>query len=1323
MSPPSGDGKLLRKVVDRPRAKRNDGCSQPEHLPTSLPPAASDDCVDLQVEVAGCVIPATDTIGVVIVAEAWPSWLPVLAALGFQAERLICPPEHLDLLNMKLPRSEPVMQLSTVSTDSVVLLSGTVGYLEHWWEYLSCVRLLVVALDGPVMRFRRLRRFSGMTWNLLKHSLLGGATVGRHWLGSSIPPGPIKVTGYHRWVGQFLDPTVQSVGRSAYAAAPVATPVHQRVVLCDQGSIHPRGLLPVDHSEFLVRCPCVFSPTRWCDRPLHGHEWCRMLDLPVELERHFKQTPFPLDLRQSTPIKVLMAYGTAVRTRIIQATLGREGGGVKSNTDLVSPSKQGRKTAVGEAVRTCEAKSEQRLKELEEGVYRGDEEVFYDAVSSMELGESGEEYSDPTSPKLTEHGSTTPADNPAKPINDTVTIERPTSSDGRNAEAVKADDAAVPEYLWNDQVLGRPATAEDRVCLGKLRWFVLGLWKRAVYVSFRNHMRRTHGPDWWVLPGDRGTELQRDREAGQDCLVRVMKATWWDWDDGSRLFFWRWPVHYRLQARDGVPPWLTGPLPKFVRPQPPEKDPARKEKVKTKLAKVRTRRYIWKGFVSSLTRYFAVDKGVVDIRMVYDGTVSGLNATIWAPNFGLPTVDSLLRGMDSTTWSCDNDLGEMFLNFMLHEDIQHACGVDVSPYFGANTVWERWERSLMGVRSSPFNTIQSFGIAEETIRGDPSMGSNPFRWDGVRLNLPGSADYDPQLPWVSKVRNWATGVIASDFFSYVDDIRPSGPSESECWAAARRIAGLCSYLGIQDAARKRRPPSQQPGAWAGSVTRAGSKGVGVLISEKKWAKTKALLETMRTELESQGDFCHKDLESTRGFLVYVSRTYPGMVPYLKGIHLTLDTWRGNRGDDGWKLTLAEFRAKLEDDDRGGSDDEMMEEETTTAPVRVPPVPRLADDLRSLLTLFSGDEPKVRWVRSAVVLVAYYGFGDASGSGFGSTLGTTEGIQFRHGLWGTDAAGESSNYRELRNLVESVEKEAASGRLKNVELFLCTDNSVAEAAFYNGTSSSRLLFELILRLRKVEMAEGMHLQLIHVAGTRMIAQGTDGLSRGNLTEGVMTGQSMLSHVPLDEGCFERVGPRLLDWVRDWTGRKGLDPLTPEDWFYRAHGLGPGENNPDGIWMPTENAETCFLWAPAPAAARVAVEELRRARHKRQNSYHVFVCPRLMTNLWRKDLGKVVDFLFELPSGAPQWPSDTHEPLVVGIVLPFIRSQPWQLRRAPKLLGMARQLRRVFQTPDGDGRPLLRELFELPNRLDSVPARVVRKLLQYAPAGSVSPTAGG
>jgi hypothetical protein len=47
---------------------------------------------------------------------------------------------------------------------------------------------------------------------------------------------------------------------------------------------------------------------------------------------------------------------------------------------------------------------------------------------------------------------------------------------------------------------------------------------------------------------------------------------------------------------------------------------------------------------------------------------------------------------------------------------------------------------------------------------------------------------------------------------------------------------------------------------------------------------------------------HKELLVDRGFLVYVTRTYPAMVPYLKGFHLTIEMWQGQGGRvaEGWK---------------------------------------------------------------------------------------------------------------------------------------------------------------------------------------------------------------------------------------------------------------------------------------------------------------------------------------------------------------------------------------------------------------------------------------
>ncbi len=81
-----------------------------------------------------------------------------------------------------------------------------------------------------------------------------------------------------------------------------------------------------------------------------------------------------------------------------------------------------------------------------------------------------------------------------------------------------------------------------------------------------------------------------------------------------------------------------------------------------KLSNVRKRSYVEAGEVFALTSFFAVPKGVDDIRMVYDGTKSGLNDNIWVPRFPLPTINTHLRAVDSNTYMSDMDIGEMFLN-------------------------------------------------------------------------------------------------------------------------------------------------------------------------------------------------------------------------------------------------------------------------------------------------------------------------------------------------------------------------------------------------------------------------------------------------------------------------------------------------------------------------------------------------------------------------------------------------------------------------------------------------------------------------------------
>jgi hypothetical protein len=56
----------------------------------------------------------------------------------------------------------------------------------------------------------------------------------------------------------------------------------------------------------------------------------------------------------------------------------------------------------------------------------------------------------------------------------------------------------------------------------------------------------------------------------------------------------------------------------------------------------------------------------------------------------------------------------------------------------------------MGSRPSPYNAVVFYYLAEEFVRGNHSDKSNPFYWDKILMNLPGSTDFDPTRPQIMK---------------------------------------------------------------------------------------------------------------------------------------------------------------------------------------------------------------------------------------------------------------------------------------------------------------------------------------------------------------------------------------------------------------------------------------------------------------------------------------------------------------------------------------------------------------------------------------------
>ncbi len=86
-------------------------------------------------------------------------------------------------------------------------------------------------------------------------------------------------------------------------------------------------------------------------------------------------------------------------------------------------------------------------------------------------------------------------------------------------------------------------------------------------------------------------------------------------------------------------------------------------------------------------------------------------------------------------------------------------------------------------------------------------------------------------------------------------------------------------------------------------------------------------------------------------------------------------------------------------------------------------------------------------------------------------------------------------------MESLEEEAAEGRLDQSEVFMFTDYATVEACSFKGSASFPKLLLLIIRLKAISTRQGIRLHIFHVAGIRMIAQGTDGASRGYLAQGI------------------------------------------------------------------------------------------------------------------------------------------------------------------------------------------------------------------------------
>jgi hypothetical protein len=208
--------------------------------------------------------------------------------------------------------------------------------------------------------------------------------------------------------------------------------------------------------------------------------------------------------------------------------------------------------------------------------------------------------------------------------------------DSVGKKAVKADDAEVPVHLWNSRVRADCSEELKTNALDGCRDMGLQVFRRALYLDCIEYLALHHGSDWQTQPQRKSrfrlTELGREVDAIRNILWHANETNFFEYYCGSRLHHIRWPVFYRKLARDGVPVKFEKAGPSTKQQQPVFADPNVKAQVREKILKVIRRRYMVEVTtnldIKSLIKYFAVPKGLKDIRIVYDATASGLNEAV-----------------------------------------------------------------------------------------------------------------------------------------------------------------------------------------------------------------------------------------------------------------------------------------------------------------------------------------------------------------------------------------------------------------------------------------------------------------------------------------------------------------------------------------------------------------------------------------------------------------------------------------------------------------------------------------------------------------------
>ena len=275
------------------------------------------------------------------------------------------------------------------------------------------------------------------------------------------------------------------------------------------------------------------------------------------------------------------------------------------------------------------------------------------------------------------------------------------------------------------------------------------------------------------------------------------------------------------------------------------------------------------------------------------------------------------------------------------------------------------------------------------------------------------------------------------------------------------------------------------------------------------------------------------------------------------------------------------------------------------------------------------------------------FGDGSGTGTGGTVQYTmdEPMHMWKAVWADRTRPNTSNWKEVETCRLTLENAKASGRreVRGCTFFYFTDNMFTYYGLASGASRIPSLHSVVEACKELEAELNCQLEPIHVPGTTIIIQTTDGLSRG-------VWASALHDRPNQKVILSDIfaplpfSPAVGDWARQ---EAGISENVP--WFHRRW---------DGQWQ-FQSVQNCLtVWTPPPEVAAQLLHFLLHCYVEAPlTTACLLVIPRILQRRWSQMSRLVREIGIYQRSCVP---FICHSVLTIPVVLIYI---PYHIRVLP------------------------------------------------------------